>query len=504
MFKRIILTLLIALLALSASLAIGCGGNNPANGSESSFIESPTESSSESNSESSSENPDQVREVECRLEIADDVIAVAAGDECETEIAEFTFDGENADKTLLEYSSSDENVFTVDENGIISAIGAGTAYVTASFQGVTAKTRVEVGVSRDSLKKFSEEAVKIHGRHVKNSDGKLVFDNVNSGIELWFFGTEFKVAFDVPKTTSTAAGLTQYGFLRVYLDDDIKYGYTTDIEELNVAGRRVALDKSGDGAVYTLASGLDEGYHRIQILKASEQRLNGDTRWVVSSLISDENCLVITAKESKKSIKIDFYGDSISCGAGNLGENSEHIYNTNGDGTKTYASFTARALNADSSVVSKSGLCVSAELVGKDLSLEKCWDNVSIHNNEKTEIDPDTNLVVINLGTNDFSDIYKGNSTYADLTAGIVRTLTAMKKKYTNAKFVWCYGLMNEVPDVKNAIVSALGQMGGEESGFYYVTLTVDTSGGATHPTVNGHIASARVLTDFIKNKGLI
>ena len=46
--------------------------------------------------------------------------------------------------------------------------------------------------------------------------------------------------------------------------------------------------------------------------------------------------------------------------------------------------------------------------------------------------------------------------------------------------------------------------MGGENAGFYYVTLTVDTSGGATHPTVNGHIASARVLTEFIKEKGLI
>lgn len=444
-------------------------------------------------------------EVDCKIEISKDVIYLAAGDRVDTDfISEFTLDGKAADLSLLEYSSEDENVFTVDKDGIITGVNCGTSYITAGYQGVVAKTRVEVGVSRDDLQNFLPNAVKIHGRYVKNAEGGLVFDNVNSGIELWFFGTECKVVFDVEETDSTAGGLTQYGFLRVYLDDEIKYGYEKDIEELNVAGRRIALDRTGKGIFYTLASGLDEGYHRIQILKASEQRLNGDTRLTVSYIVSEENCLIVTAAEGKKQTKIDFYGDSITCGAGNLGENSEHIYNTNGDGTKTYAAFTARALNADSSVVSKSGLCVSAELVGKDISLEKCWDSVSIHNQEKSGVDFDADLVVINLGTNDYADINNGNSTYADLTANIVKTLTAMRAKYTNAKFVWCYGLMNEVKDIKNAIVAALEEMGGESAGFYYVTLTVDTSGGATHPTVNGHIASARVLTDFIKEKGLI
>ena len=63
---------------------------------------------------------------------------------------------------------------------------------------------------------------------------------------------------------------------------------------------------------------------------------------------------------------------------------------------------------------------------------------------------------------------------------------------------------MNEVKEIKNAINAALEQMGGEKAGFYYVTLTIDTSGGATHPTVNGHISSARVLTEFIKENGLV
>ena len=491
MFKRFTVLIIAALIAFSAVFAIGCKSGG---GSQVTPDPDPKPES----------NPPVQVEVDCKIEIEKDVIYAAAGDKVKVEIAEFTLDGKEADLSLLEYSSQDESVFTVDKEGTITAVGCGTSYVTAGFKGVTAKTRVEVGVSREELKSFSPGAVKIHGRYAKNAEGGLEFDNVNSGIELWFFGTECKVAFDVNETDSTAGGLTQYGFLRVYLDDEIKYGYENDVEELNVAGKRVALDKAGKGVVYTLAEGLDEGYHRIQILKASEQRLNGDTRLIVSSLVSEENCLVVKAAEGKKNIRIDFFGDSITCGAGNLGENSEHIYNTNGDGTKTYAAYTARALNADSNVVSKSGLCVSAELVGKDISLEKCWEGVSIHNQEKSGVDFGANLVVINLGTNDYLDIANGNSSYEDLTANIVKTLTAMRAKYTSAKFVWCYGLMNEVKEIKNAIIAALEQMGGENAGFYYVTLTVDTSGGATHPTVNGHIASARVLTEFIKEKGLI
>lgn len=487
MFKKFTVLFVAVLMAFSATFALGCKKED---GSQ--VTPKP-------------EPPTIVEvEVDCNLEIEKDIIYVAAGDKTKVDIAEFTVDGKNANLSLLEYSSENEDVFTVDEKGTITAVNCGTSYVCVAYQGVIAKTRVEVGVSRNSLKEFASDAVKIHGRHTKNEAGALVFDNVNSGIELWFFGTECKVAFDVNETDSIAGGLTQYGFLRAYLDDEIKYGYENDIEELNVAGKRVALDKAGKGVVYTLASGLDEGYHRIQILKASEQRLNGDTRLTISSLVSEEDCLIVTAKEDKKDLKIDFYGDSITCGAGNLGENSEHIYNTNSDGTKTYAAYTARALNADSSVVSKSGLCVSAELVGKDISLEKCWENVSVHNPEKSETDFDANIVVINLGTNDYNDISKGNSSYADLTANIVKTLTVMRGKYTNAKFVWCYGLMNEVKEIKNAINAALEQMGGEKEGFYYVTLTIDTSGGATHPTVNGHISSARVLTEFIKENGLV
>lgn len=441
------------------------------------------------------------------LELSDKKVDMRVGEDYDVNVSKFTLNNQNLDKSLLVYESDNEKVATVTD-GKITAVGLGDAVIKVSYGGTYKELIVSVDsypeiASMNAVENMTTDAVKIHGRCLREN-GKLIFDNVNSGLELWFYGTECKVNFDVAETTGIYNGVVQYSYLRVFIDDQIKEGYQVDVEELNVSGKRIALTSLGENVTYTLASGLKEGFHRIQILKASEQRLNGDTRWVVTALNSDANCQILKTKTENK-LKIDFYGDSITCGAGALGEQAkgDYITNDNGDGTKTYAAFTARALNADCSVVSKSGLSVSAELTGKDLSLKKCWDNYSIHNSTKYQIDSETDLVVINLGTNDTNAVSQGKTDYATLTTDIVNVLTEMKQKYTKAKFVWCYGMMNEIPATKNAINDAITQMGGEEAGFYYLTLTVDTTGGATHPTVNGHIASARKLVNFIEEKNL-
>lgn len=441
------------------------------------------------------------------LDLSDKIAKLNVGDSYSVNVKEFMLDNKIADKALLQYSTENEKVATVTD-GVVKARGLGSTVIKVSYGDIFAELAVTVDAypavaALSDVKEMNSDAVKIHGRYVRDENDNLVFDNVNSGLEIWFYGTECRVNFNVAETSYVANGQIQYSFLRVYLDDEIKEGYDIDVEELNVSGKLVALSTFGDNVTYTLASGLEKDFHRIQILKASEQKLNGDTKWVVTALNSDENCQILKAKKEKQ-LKIDFYGDSISCGAGALGVSGEHIYNTNGDGTKTYASFTARALDADCSVVSKSGLCVAAELVGANLSLMERWDCVSVHNDTKYGIDPKTDLVVINLGTNDTQAVEQNKTSNRQLTEDIVTVLTAMREKYPVAKFVWCYGNMNEVGATRTAINNALDMLGGEQEGFYYVTMTVDTTGGATHPTVNGHIASARKLVQYIEEKNVV
>lgn len=74
-----------------------------------------------------------------------------------------------------------------------------------------------------------------------------------------------------------------------------------------------------------------------------------------------------------------------------------------------------------------------------------------------------------------------------------------MKAKYTgNTKFIWCYGMMQEVSKVKTGIQNALAEMGGESAGFYYLTLPANQQGANGHPSVAGHQSAATVLTNFI------
>lgn len=422
-------------------------------------------------------------------------------DSYELGVESFTIGGNLADISGIELVS--ENPETVKtESGKLIPVAVGETNILLQYNGkIYNSVAVEVleGATQTEIETFDKNAITVYGRNYKDGED-LVFDNVNSGLDFWFYGTECKIKLNVPVLSDSEIQNDKAMRICVYVDDEIKEGYRENFDELYAKGSFIPLDKCGTEVVYTVASGLEEGLHRIQILKASEQHLESPYRQLkICSVVSDEDGFVLKQRTPQKSYHIEFFGDSISCGAGNLNvKGDEWILPKNGDGTKTYATYTARALNATCSVISQSGLCVKAELLGAGVSFVELWDKYSQIKKEKCELNADTDLVVINLGTNDYSAIQKGKTTAEELTADSVAILTEMKKAYPKAKFVWCYGMMSETSTVKTAVNNAITTMGGAESGFYYCMLYPDTSGGATHPTVAGHIRAGKTLTDFL------
>ena len=417
------------------------------------------------------------------------------------EIESFTIGGNPVDVTEVELVSENTEIVQTEGDKLIP-VAVGETSVSLRYNGKTYNSvavKVLDGATDTEVESFDKNAVAVYGRAY--SDGSaLVFDNVNSGLDFWFYGTECKIKLDVPVLSATEIQEDKAMRIRVYVDGEIKEGYTENFDDLYVNGSFIALDKCGTDVEYTVASGLEEGMHRIQILKASEQHLESPYRQLkVRSIVSDKDSFVLKQRTPEKEYHIEFFGDSISCGAGNLNvAGDEWILPKNGDGTQTYASYTARALNATCSVVSQSGLCVKAELLGAGVSLVELWDKYSQINKTKCVLNADTDLVVINLGTNDYSAIQQGKTTAEELETDAVAILTEMKKAYPKAKFVWCYGMMGEVGTIKDALTAAIETMGGAEQGFYYCMLYPDTSGGATHPTVAGHIRAGKTLTDFL------
>ncbi len=420
----------------------------------------------------------------CVLQLEKSSVGLVLGkkESYDVAIETFTENGQSLEKSLIEYSSSNPSVATV-ENGVVRAVSSGNATITATYKGISDSLQVGVyqGANASDITAMNINAVTVQGRAYKDGDS-LVFDNVNSGLEFKFYGTELKLRLNVPSRSNS------YCYLGYFID--------------GVKGDLVRLDQAGSDVEYTIATDLEEGVHTVSVLKATEQHLYtaGDRQLKINEIVTGEKCIILTPDSNVNRLKIDFYGDSITCGAGNLGDSSsENLYTENEDGTMSYAAITGRNLNALVSMVSYSGITVKANVnvnLGTEINITNYWNKYSTIKNTAYTVDEDTDFVVINLGTNDAN---ASGYTADTFMLEFKDLLTAMKQSYgQNTQFIWCYGMMGEVLKVKTGIQNALSEMGGENAGFYYLTLPLNQQGALLHPTVAGHQAAATVLTDFI------
>lgn len=480
--KRII-SAIIALCALFCFSACGKGG---------------------SNSSSSSDSTDSSFTASFSFEKS--VYLVVEGDSL---VYGFINDGvEDFSESEVSVTSSDTAVATV-EGGKIIGVSRGSATLSASFKGYEATATVNVTkkqsedkapdpddvdwgkdiwdkdeyvkATAEQLAEFSEEAFFIQGR-AYTENGALVFDNVNSGLEYFVYGEKSSVVLSVPSSYS-ANDL----YICVFVDDD--------------EGTLIRLNKYGDEVEYEVASGLEKGVHKICVYKATEQKLwtAGERKLVVKKVMSTDDDFVLSGVRNKKDMKIDFYGDSITCGLNNLGDDS-NFPTSKENGTKTYAAIAGRTLNAEVSMVSYSGITTDCVFNTGNVTMASLWDKYSVLNGNVYELDPKTDFAVINLGTNDASALTAGKTTQSELISSVKKLLSVMRDRYgDNTKIVWCYGMMGIDGRVETAFKTAVEELGGANKGFYYLALSKKSVTGV-HPLVSDHEAAAAKLCEFLKS----
>lgn len=406
------------------------------------------------------------------ISLAQESVDLLAGQEdAYIEISEFTRNGDFADPAYLRYTTSDADVVTV-ENGNLKGVGAGTASVVVSCGNASDELTVRVWERAESAD-LSESTVRTYGR-TYGQNGGIAADNVNSGIGFSFYGTQCRVQI------YNSAGTTQY--LRYYLDGDGE-------------GRRVPISRAGLHT-YSFAADLEPGIHSIRVMKATEQNLWGTSfslRFV--GIETGEECELLNRLPEGERLKIDFYGDSITAGQGNLAESSaEGISVANSDGTQTYAAFTAEALDSESDFIGYGGITVKApKYYGTDITMYSIWHWYSTLNRTEYPVDPDTDFVVINLGTNDAGVAGYGKEQFAQ---DYLSLLNDMSAAYPKAKFVLCYGMMGTTFFIEQGIRQTIEEFSGEA---YYCRLPSNLLGAGSHPTVEGHRAAAKTLTEFLK-----
>lgn len=218
--------------------------------------------------------------------------------------------------------------------------------------------------------------------------------------------------------------------------------------------------------------------------------------------------------------KIEFIGDSITCGYGVDAENELcHFTTATEDVTKAYAYLTAKALNSDYSMVSYSGYGIVSGYTENDKkdtvqivpkyyqSVARCFGRYkelplleNIPWNFKEYI---PELVVINLGTNDTTYCKDRKERHEEYREEYVKFLKVVRDKNKDATILCTLGLMGATlyPMVEEAV--AIYRMETNDDNIITFQLTeqdeADGYGADWHPSKVTHQKAAKQLTEEIR-----
>ena len=245
------------------------------------------------------------------------------------------------------------------------------------------------------------------------------------------------------------------------------------------------ITRTGE-STFTIATGLAAGTHTFAIYNQTEA-CHGT--FGVKSVTLDGT---ITAAPAESDLYIEFVGDSITAGLGNISSGSVNqekpLWQ---DATRGWAYKTAQALGADWSIIARSGM-FACDGRGA-FSMPTVYPKLRYYSDNSTPYDfarqPD--VVVLGLGTN---DIWGTSATNTE--QGLRQMQTMVRQHNPNAKIVWIYGMMQSSTDtiIKNLVSSS----GGAAAGYYALALPYDGAGGQGHPGLAAQTVYANKVTEYL------
>lgn len=280
-----------------------------------------------------------------------------------------------------------------------------------------------------------------------------------------------------------STGITISGYLYGKLSMNINFGNTSyDSFVLNVM-----VDDDADNAKQvwvhagntnvTLLEGLGRGHHRVEITRGA-----GNCGTLTMKDITYTGTL---ATPTVNPLQIEFIGDSITASDGMLikayGAPSMNTF-------LGYAAKTARAIGANVNNVAVSG--------AKTAAMRDRFNNWTGENVQKQ-------IVVINLGTNDFGWSSSATASTQDgLKDTCLGLIADVRAKYgADTYIIWAYGMMfDKDKDFPAAVVEEYRTTNNDERVLWCdLSSAKNNAGYGQHPDVAGNTAAAQVLTTFIK-----
>lgn len=285
-------------------------------------------------------------------------------------------------------------------------------------------------------------------------------------------------------------------------DADTSNYYNVILDDKVISKIQLATTKQS----YILASGLNKGNHKIQLFKRTEW---GKGQSFFYGFETNVNARILPKSKPKKR-KIEFYGDSITCGYGiedKTGKDSGtgHFENN----YLTYDALTARHFDAQFSCIANSGIGIMVSWFPN--IMPDIYDLTNPHDKKnKWEFNKYTpDIVVINLFQNDswllnlpkneqFKNRFGTQKPNEDfIIKSYENFVKLIRKKYPNTSIICALGNMDATKESSkwpDYIVKAVGNLNDKKIYTHFFKYK-NTPG---HPKVSEQKAMADSLIAFI------
>ena len=352
----------------------------------------------------------------------------------------------------------------------ISAVGCGKNESTENETATSSQGMEEKGMKGTRL---TEENAKLIGRTYLNDEGTLWCALSGSGAEFEFTGKNLDIMIESDKVTSTGPR-SHYSRIAILVD-----------------GERVVDDMLNDTIKkYSPIQGDTEVTKTVQIIKLSETAMSC---FGVLPIQLEEGASIKPTEP--KSHKIEFIGDSITCGYGVDDEDPTHAFDTSTEDVGIISGWTG---NGEQHPEQQIPLYYEKQAFSyggfDDVEAQSLdWDFSSYQ--------PD--LVVINLGTNDDSYCKSDEDKRAAYVAGYVEFLKTVRKNNHDARILCVLGIMGDAlyPSVENAVSDYSAETGDTNISAFHLEPQKSEDGLVAdyHPTEVTHTKAADALTAEIK-----
>lgn len=351
-------------------------------------------------------------------------------------------------------------------------------------------------VSTEDVIAANTATVKILGRTFTQND-VLYLTQSASAVEFTAHTKSLSVLFvgDATARPSRASNVpTNYARYAIYVD-----GEQTEVGSIDNAKKTVSIFSGNT---------VRDAVVRIVKLTESAQSVFGIKGFALDGSIRPLE---------EKSLKIEFIGDSITCGYGVEAQSATESFTTQTENAeKAYAYLTAQALNADYSIVSYSGHGIYSGYTGDgNINTQSLvpplydkvgfsYQDASLTKREWNFADFVPSIVVINLGTNDAS-YCKTPALRGKYVDAYVDFLKLVREKNPAAQILCTLGIMGDelYPSLQTAVQTYSSQTGDTNVvAFHFAPQnpSADGIGADYHPSAKTQSARAEALVSFIKS----